>query len=99
MRTRDALKTMTAADIAHVVETRQGANALRNLLGVGGLYGVAVNAQSERCSAAALQGLRDGWFGLDSQAEYYADGSEELAWYETGLEVASAALCVEERAA
>lgn len=97
MKPRDALKTMTAADIAHVVETRQGANALRNLLDVGGLYGVAVNAQDERCSAAALQGLRDGWLELDSQAEYYT--GDELAWYLAALDIASAALCVEERAA
>lgn len=97
MKTRDALTELTATDIAHIVETRQGANALRNLLSVGGLYGVAVNAQSERCSAASLQGLRDGWLELDSQAEYYQ--GEELAWYLAAFEVASAALCVGERAA
>lgn len=97
MKTRDALKTLTAADIAHIVETRQGANALRNLLGVGGLYGRAVSAQSERCAAAARQGLRDGWFELDSQAEYYE--GEELVWYLAALEVASDALVCQERAA
>lgn len=97
MKTRDALRTLTAADIEHIVETRQGANALRNLLGVGGLYGVAVNAQDERCAAAARQGLRDGWLELDSQAEHYA--GEELTWYLVGLEASKAALCVEERAA
>ena len=97
MKTRDALSTLTPAAIAHIVETRQGANALRNLLGVGGLYGVATSAQDERCAVAARQGLRDGWLELDSQAGHYA--GDELAWYLAALETATDVLSCRERAA
>jgi hypothetical protein len=97
MKTRDALKDLTRVDIAHIVELRQGANALRDLLGVGGLYGRAVCALDERCAAAARQGLRDGWLELDSQGDLYA--GEERAWYLAALEVSASVLVCQERAA
>lgn len=90
MKTRDALQTLSANLIDHITGKRQGRNELRSLLGVGGLYGRAVNAQDERNAAAALQGLRDGWLALDSQAEFYT--GEELAWYLAAQKAGAAAL-------
>jgi hypothetical protein len=104
MKTPDALKSLTARDIEHIVLKSQGRNDLRNVLGVGGLYGRAVSAADERCAAAALQGLADGWLELDSQAVYYT--GEEQIWYlaarasgSAALPIAPASLVCQERAA
>lgn len=79
MKTQEILSTLSALQVDDITGRAQGRNELRNLLGVGGLNGRAVNVQHERCAAAALQGLRDGWLALDSQAAFYS--GEELTWY------------------
>lgn len=79
------LAILSRADVAHIAEKAQGRNDLRALLGVGGLLGRAVSADSERQAAAALDGLRDGWFGGDvDDSEFYA--GDELAMYRAARE-------------
>jgi hypothetical protein len=88
MQTREVLKTLTRRDVQLIAERAQGKNDLRNVLKVGGLYGRAVNAAEERCAAAALEGLRDGWYAAGDESEYYA--GEEQAWYRAAREHAIA---------
>jgi hypothetical protein len=88
MKTQDALKSLTRRDVQLIAERGQGKNDLRNVLKVGGLYGRAVNAADERCAAAALEGLRDGWYDSGDASEYYT--GEEQAWYRAAREHAIA---------
>lgn len=73
------LATLSRADVAHIAEKAQGRNELRALLGVGGLLGRAVSADSEHQAAAALDGLRDGWFGGNvDDSEYYTGAARVM---------------------
>lgn len=83
-----AISSLTPRDVALIAERPQGMNDLRNLLGIGGLYGRAVNAQDERIARAVMDGLQDGWYLAGDQGEGFA-GAERAA-YLTALSIATA---------
>jgi hypothetical protein len=74
-----ALANLSRSDVAFIAEKAQGRNELRALLKVGGIHGRAVSAESEKQAAAALEGLRDGWYAGPDASAYYAGA--ELAMY------------------
>jgi hypothetical protein len=82
-----ALSQFTPADIEHVATLAQGYNYLRNQLGIGGIYGRAVNPASERLARAIHDGLSDGWYLADDQGEGFT-GAERMA-YLAALELAT----------
>jgi hypothetical protein len=86
-RIETALAKLSARDISLIAERQQGMNDLRNLLGVGGIYGRAVNAQDERLARAVMDGLQDGWYLAGDQGEGFT-GAERTA-YLTALELAT----------
>lgn len=81
------LSILTRRDVALITERQQGFNDLRNLLGVGGLYGRAVNAQDERLARATMDGLQDGWYLAGDQGDGFT-GAERTA-YLAALELAT----------
>lgn len=83
-----ALSNLTRRDVALIAERKQGMNDLRNLLGIGGLYGRVVSAQDERLARAVMNGLQDGWYLAGDQGEGFT-GAERTA-YLTALSIATA---------
>lgn len=83
-----ALQNLTRRDVALIAERPQGMNDLRNLLGIGGIYGRAVNSQDERLARAVMDGLQDGWYLAGDQGEGFT-GAERTA-YLTALSIATA---------
>jgi hypothetical protein len=87
MKTRTELSTMTLADVQHFATLRQGMNALRNWLKLGGRYGVAVDVAQERIARAVMDGLQDGWYLCGDQGQGFT--GEVRAWYLAALSVAT----------
>lgn len=73
------LSQFTDAEIEHIATLQQGYNYLRNKLGVGGLYGRALNPASERMARAIHDGLSDGWYLAGDQGEGFT-GAERDAY-------------------